>query len=191
MTEGGRCGGALAMLRRMTAYAAFLRAINVGGRNMIRMDALKGLHEALGFSGVKTHLQSGNVVFTAKRADAATIERAIAKTLELEITVILRTAAEMRAVVKANPFPEHEAQGNRLVVVFLSELPADPHALDAYQGHEKKEVVGRELYVVYGDDMARSKLTNALIEKKLGVRGTARNWNTVTKMTALLEELES
>lgn len=174
----------------MTAYASFLRAINVGGRNMIRMDALKALHEDLGFRNVRTHLQSGNVVFAAKSADAAKIERAIVKTLGLEISVILRTAAELRAVLKANPFPQYAAQGNRLIVVFLSDAPKDPKALDAYSGPEEKQVAGRELYIYYGDDMGHSKLTNALIEKKLGVRGTARNWNTVTKMLELTEALE-
>ncbi|SRR5260221_9191071 len=175
----------------MTAFACFLRAINVGGRNMIRMDALKALHEDLGFKSVRTHLQSGNVVFAAKSADAAKIERAIAKTLGMEITVILRTAAELRAVMKANPFPERAAQGNRLIVVFLSEAPKDPNALDTYPGPEERQVAGRELYVVYGEDMGHSKLTNALIEKKLGVKGTARNWNTVTKMLELTEALDA
>jgi uncharacterized protein (DUF1697 family) len=175
----------------MTAYASFLRAINVGGRNMIRMDALKVLHEDLGFRSVRTHLQSGNVVFAAKSADAAKIERAIVKTLGMEITVLLRTATELREVLKANPFPERAAQGNRLIVVFLSAAPKDPKALDGYTGPEEKQVVGRELYIVYGEDMGHSKLTNALIEKKLGVRGTARNWNTVTKMLELTEALEA
>lgn len=175
----------------MAGYAAFLRAINVGGRNMIRMDALKALHEDLGFKSVRTHLQSGNVVFAAKSADAAKIERAILKTLGMEITVILRTAAELRAAMKANPFPERVEEGNRLVVVFLSGAPKDPKALDAYTGPEEKQVAGRELYIYYGNDMGHSKLTNALIEKKLGVKGTARNWNTVTKMLELTEALEA
>src|SRR5215468_2464645 len=126
----GRAGPALSSRHPMTGYAAFLRAINVGGRNMIRMEALRALHEDLGFKSVRTHLQSGNVVFAAKSASAPKIEQAIVKTLGLEITVILRTAAELRAVMKANPFPQYAAQGNRLIVVFLSDAPKDPQALD-------------------------------------------------------------
>ncbi len=173
----------------MPSFVSFLRAINVGGRNMIRMDALKALHESLGFKDVRTHLQSGNVVFRAKAADASKIERAIKKTFDAEITVILRTAAELRRVVEANPFPRRAAEANRYVVVFLSGEPAGN--LDAYTGPEETQIVGRELYVYFGAGMADSKLTNALIEKRLGVRGTARNWNTVNRMLELAEALET
>lgn len=173
----------------MPSFVSFLRAINVGGRNMIRMDALKALHESLGFKDVRTHLQSGNVVFRAKAADAAKIERAIKKTFDAEITVILRTAAELRRVVEANPFPHRAAEANRFVVVFLSGETTGN--LDAYAGPEERQIVGRELYVYFGAGMADSKLTNALIEKRLGVRGTARNWNTVNRMLELAEALET
>lgn len=172
----------------MPAFVSFLRAINVGGRNMIRMDALKALHESLGFKDVRTHLQSGNVVFRAKAVDAAKIEKAIKKTFDAEITVIVRSAAELREVVEANPFPQRAAEANRFVVVFLSGETTGN--LDAYTGPEEKQILGRELYVYFGAGMADSKLTNALIEKKLGVRGTARNWNTVNRMLELAEALE-
>jgi uncharacterized protein (DUF1697 family) len=173
----------------MPAFVSFLRAINVGGRNMIRMDALKALHESLGYKDVRTHLQSGNVVFRAKSADAAKIEKAIKKAFDADISVIVRSTGELRAAVEANPFPKRAAEANRFVVVFLSGQPSGD--LESYTGPEEKQIVGRELYIYYSGDMARSKLTNALIERKLGVKGTARNWNTVNKMLELAEALEA
>ena len=174
----------------MTGFVALLRGINVGGRNMVKMDALKALHESLGFKGVRTHLQSGNVVFQAKSADAARIERAIKKTLHLELTVIVRTAGELREAVKRNPLPQRVSHSSGYVIAFLSAEPEDPGALDAYDGPEERRLLGRDLYIHYGDGMGRSKLTNALIERKLGVKATARNWNTVTKLLELCELLD-
>ena len=175
----------------MTGFVAMLRGINVGGRNMVKMDALKALHESLGFKSVRTHLQSGNVVFQAKSADAARIEQAIRKTLHLELSVVIRTAAELRDAVKRNPLPQWVSHSSAYVIAFLSAQPEDPAALDAYDGPEEMRLLGRELYIYYGEGMGRSKLTNTLIERKLGVRATARNWNTVTKLLELCEALES
>ena len=174
----------------MTGFVALLRGINVGGRNMVKMDALKALHESLGFKSVRTHLQSGNVVFQAKSADAARIEHAIQKTLHMELTVIVRTAAELRDALKRNPLPQRVSEASAYVIVFLSAEPDDPGALDGYDGPEERRLLGRELYIYYGDGMGRSKLTNALIERKLGVKATARNWNTVNKLLELCEVLD-
>jgi uncharacterized protein (DUF1697 family) len=175
----------------MTGFVAMLRGINVGGNNMVKMDALKAIHESLGFKSVRTHLQSGNVVFQAKAADAARIERAIRKTLDLDLTVIVRTAAELRDALKRNPLPQRVSEASAYVIAFLSAEPEDPGALEAYAGPEEHRLLGRELYIYYGAGMARSKLTNALIERKLGVKATARNWNTVTKLLELCDALES
>jgi len=175
----------------MTGFVAMLRGINVGGHNMVKMDALKALHESLGFKGVRTHLQSGNVVFQAKSADAARIEHAIQKTLHMELTVVIRTAAELRQALKANPLPDRVSDPSAYVIAFLSAQPEDPAALDAYTGPEEMRLLGRELYIYYGEGMGRSKLTNTLIERKLGVKATARNWNTVTKLLELCEALDS
>ena len=167
-----------------------LRGINVGGHNMVKMDALKALHESLGLKNVRTYLQSGNVVFQARSADPLRIEREIQETLQLDLTVILRSAAELRAAVSANPLPQRVHHPSAYVIAFLSAEPRDPSALDAYAGPEERRLLGRELYLYYGEGMARSKLTNALIERKLGVKATARNWRTVTKLLELCEPLE-
>lgn len=178
----------------MPAYVSFLRGINVGGRNMVPMAKLTALHEALGFENVRTHLQSGNVVFTTRKTEPAKLAKKIAAELG-EIVVVVRSTSELREAVAQNPFPDAaKSDPSGLVVIFLTEVPtaaAKKSLLDIDVGPERKAFAGRELYVHYGAGMGRSKLTNTLIEKKLGVRGTARNWNTVTRMLEIAESLES
>ena len=181
----------------MPTYISLIRGINVGGHNMIPMAALKALHEELGFENVRTHLQSGNVLFTTKRAAAPKqlekkIAGAIAKHADKEIAVIVRTPDELRDAIRRNPFPEWaERDPSHLVIVFLSDEPgsAAKKAI-AEVTIEQLELLGRELYVNYGagSGMGTSKLTNVLIEKKLGVRGTARNWNTINRLVEMAGE---
>ena len=164
----------------MTQFVGLVRGINVGGKQL-PMSTLRSVCESLGYRDVRTHLQSGNVVFRAARASGDAIAEAIRSETGMDVTVILRTAEELRAVVDANPIAEFES--NRLVVVFLDHAPSGTLA---YSGPEPYHLLGRELYVNYVDGQGRSKLTNSLIERKLGVRGTARNWNTVTALLALV-----
>jgi uncharacterized protein (DUF1697 family) len=162
-------------------YFAFLRGINVGGNNMIRMADLRTLCTSLGYDDVRTVLQSGNVIFRAKRASAKQLEEATG------VRVILRTENELRAVVANNPF-ETIRNPSLLLVVFLDK-PAPPDAAARlraiYKGPEIFHVNGREMYVDYVNGVGTSKLTHYLIERTLGVTGTARNWNTVNRLLAL------
>jgi uncharacterized protein (DUF1697 family) len=176
----------------MPSHVALLRAVNVGGRSLAMAD-LREVAEGLGYDGVKTLLQSGNLVFDAKgRADALekALQTALKKQVGLEADVLIRSAKALDAVIAANPFPgEAKSDPSHLVVMFLKDR-ATPKAVDAVRaGVKGREVVrynGRELYITYPDGIGRSKLTGAVIEKALGTRGTARNWNTVTKLAALL-----
>jgi uncharacterized protein (DUF1697 family) len=173
----------------MQVYVALIRGINVGGHKKLRMADVKASCEALGWRDVRTHLQSGNVVFRSAKTDRARLAKELEGVLGVEATVILRTAAELDEIIAANPMPD-EAQGgpSHFVVVFLSATPAAAamQALrDASKGPEQMQLLGTELYVEYGAGMGTSKLTNALIERKLGVSGTARNWNTVTKLAEI------
>lgn len=170
----------------MTAYIAFVRGVNVGGK-MLSSAALKAACESCGFKDVRTYINSGNAVFRARSASAKKIEAA----LPLDARVILRTAEELRAAIDANPFPdEAESDPSHLLINFMSDtLDAKAAALlDAYSGSEKLKVIGRELYVHY-QDMARSKLTPLLTEKKLGVAITGRNWNTANSLLRLAVDL--
>ena len=168
----------------MTTFVGLLRAINVGGRNKLRMSDLRSLCESLGLEDVQTHLQSGNVVFRARTATAKTIEAAIRKSAGIDVKVILRTAAELERIIAANPF-DATRDPSHLVVMFLDAAPTEEGRaalVKAHAGPEKIRFAGRELYIDYPVDIGHSKLTGTLIEKKLGVAGTARNWNTVTRL---------
>jgi uncharacterized protein (DUF1697 family) len=178
----------------MTTQIALLRGINVGGNKQIAMADLRQLLEALGFSNVRSLLQSGNLVFQSDRRAAAALERLLEveteKRLGVSVGYLVRTASEWKPIIARNPFPgEAERDPGHLVVVFLRDAPQakDIKALQAaIQGPEVIRGDGRQLYAFYPDGQGRSKLTLTLIEKNLGTRGTARNWNTILKLAALL-----
>jgi uncharacterized protein (DUF1697 family) len=178
------------MLPEMTLLVALLRGVNVGGRTMIPMPSLKASLEDLGHENVVTYIQSGNVVFESRVKDPAReIEERIAEDFGASVTVVLRTPAELKKVVKANPFPQVK-EGKKLHVVFLREKPTKKaaDALDPDRSPPDELVLkGREVYVHYPHGQAKTKLTNDWIERTLGVRGTARNWNTVLKLVELTD----
>lgn len=173
----------------MPTYVALLRGINLGARNKIAMADLRELFAALGCENVSTYVQSGNVVCTSsKQADELTraIERRIADDLGLDVSVLLRTKAQIAKVKAGNPF---DPEGSH--VTFLAEKPAaarvrelDP---DRSPGDEFR-VNGREVYLDCPNGYGRSKLTNAYFEKRLGVAATTRNWRTVTELARLAGE---
>jgi uncharacterized protein (DUF1697 family) len=177
----------------MTTYIALLRAINLAGKNKVGMSDLRELLGDMGLRQPRTLLQSGNAVFSGDRQPAAQLERdlqaAARKRFTLDIEFFVRSAGEWQSVIAANPFPrEAKSDPGHLIVAFLKSA-ADRAAVKALQdaivGREVVRVNGREAYITYPDGMGRSKLTTALIERKLGARCTARNWNTVLKLGAL------
>jgi len=178
----------------MTTWVALLRGINVGGRNMVAMADLKKLCARIGFEEARTLLQSGNVVFRCSERDAgaleARLEQALQKRLGFAPAVFVRNAGEWAALVKRNPFPEQAVRDpGHLLAVLMRHAPtkAAVSALRAaIPGREQVEARGREAYFYYPDGVGRSKLTPALVDKHLGGSGTARNWNTVLKLQAIL-----
>ena len=176
----------------MTHVIALLRAVNVGGTGKVPMGELTKVLTKLGFTGVKTLLQSGNVVFACKeKSDAkleATLEAAVLKAFGVTTDFYVRTAAEWDAIIAKNPFPAHANDDpGRYVVMTFKDAPtaAAVTALRAaIAGTETIEAVGKQLYMYYPDGQGDSKLTAALIAKHLGLKGTARNWNTVLKLQA-------
>jgi len=179
----------------MGIFVSLFRAINVGGNNQVRMEALRELHEKLGFGKVTTLLQTGNVVFESDEIDPKLLVELISNEFEKRFgfhsEVIIRTPAELQEIFKGNPFHESpEKESKFLVVMFLSaapELEAYEALLAGYTGPEEIRLAERELYIYYSEGQGRSKLTNVYIEKKLKVMGTARNWNTVTKLLEMTQ----
>jgi uncharacterized protein (DUF1697 family) len=171
-------------------FIALLRGINVGGYKKVAMADLLALLKRLDFDDARTLLQSGNLVFRTVGKTATQLERLleseVLERLGLETKLFVRSEEEWKAVVAANPFTrEAKSDPARLIVVFLERAP-EAEKLNALQaaikGRETLRAGGRHLYIVYPDGMGTSKLTNAVIEKKLAMRGTARNWNTVLKL---------
>jgi uncharacterized protein (DUF1697 family) len=179
----------------MPTYIALLRGINVGGNKMVSMADLRALTESLGFTNVRTLLQSGNLLLDAsggRRSPAALEKQLEAETLKrfkIEVSYLVRTPADLAAVIQANPFPrEAAADPSHLLVMFLKSPPAPACIKDlaaVVKPPEKLHVIGNHAYISYGAGVGTSKLTGAVIEKKLACRGSARNWNTVLKLAAL------
>jgi uncharacterized protein (DUF1697 family) len=177
----------------MTTYIALLRAINVGGHKQIKMTDLREMLTRLGFAGAQSLLQSGNLVFRSDARTASELEsllEAEAKScLDLDADFFVRTAKEWQAVIANNPFREEgERDPGHLLVTFLKRAAKvkDVEALQAaITGQEIVRPGRMHVYIVYPAGIGRSRLTNAMLESKLGSRGTARNWNTVLKLAAL------
>lgn len=167
-------------------YVALLRGINVGGKNMIKMEALRATVSALGFENVKSYINSGNLVFeTAKAADnklVAKIHDAIAKDFGFDISVMVRSIAEIEEIIANNPF-EGQFESHKDVHVFFleRELTADQEKLLLEQANENEfiAVSGRSVYYMLRIRFPDSSLCKGFLERKLKIANTARNWRTV------------
>jgi uncharacterized protein (DUF1697 family) len=170
----------------MPAYVALLRAVNVGGTGKLPMADLKAMCEKAGFAKVKTYIASGNVLFQSAKPEAQvkkTLESALSAYAGKPVGVAVRTAAEMAATLAANPFPD--APGNRTVAIFLDTAPpADALQHVTGQKDEQVSLGTREIYVLYDEGMADSKLKIPAAKT-----GTARNMNTVAKLAELAKNL--
>ncbi|GGP35576.1 DUF1697 domain-containing protein [Streptomyces abikoensis] len=182
----------------MTTYVALLRGINVGGKKRVPMQTLRELLAGMGCESVRTHLNSGNAVFTHSADDgadeatlAARLEEAIERELGFSVTCLVREAGEIRRVVDANPFAGQEVDPARFVVTFLAG-PADPATvadLDPAEYAPEAFALGeREVYAHYANGIRDSRLAKVLTERRLGTAGTGRNWNTVTRLADMAGE---
>jgi len=167
----------------MTVYVALLRAINVGGSGRLAMTDLAALCTGLGFAGVRTYIQSGNVVFASGKGEGAVrqaLEAALATALGKRTDVAVRSAAEMAAILGANPFPK--APPAKVGVAFLERRLVKAVMEDVVTpGREEVVLVGREAYIHFPNGMGRSKLK---LPKAWGP-ATVRNVNTVARLAAM------
>jgi uncharacterized protein (DUF1697 family) len=170
-------------------YAALLRGINVGGKNMLPMKDLVALCEQAGCARVRTYINSGNVIFDSSAAAAPRIGAAVTKAVEARFgfrsPVIIRSAAELDDVVNNNPFLLAGSPEELLYVSFLLALPAADRvaALDPDRSPpDRFEVRRGEIFVLCPNGAARTKLTNAWFDSKLATVSTGRNWRTVCKL---------
>lgn len=178
-------------------WIALFRGINVGGNNMLPMKVLSSLLEGLGASEVRTYIQSGNAVFQSAESDAAKlakrIEVAVSKKCGFVPRVMLLSQKELAKAAKANPFPQADAAPKSLHVAFLAEKPKSPNidGMNAIR-HETEDFVlaGKVCYLYTPVSFGISKLGERY-ERLLGVSGTARNWNTVTKLLGMAKEADA
>ena len=170
---------------------AFLRAINVGGRN-VTMDALRRAFEGLGLEDVETFIASGNVIFTAPRGKVAPLEQRIEahlhKTLGYEVSTFLRTDAEVAAVAAYSPFKVAQLKSAQALNVAFLAAPMTPAAMKTLGGmrtpNDEFHVNGREMYWLCRTRQSESTFSNVRFEKALGVRATFRGVNTIVKLAA-------
>lgn len=182
----------------MMRYIALLRGVNVGGKKSVKMADLVRAFESLRFSRVRSYIQSGSIIFDAESHDAArlagTIEEKIGETLGYPVPVIIRTAAELEKIVDGNPFVgEPGVEPGRLHVTFLAEMPDPELTRDLDLKKELNErfiVADKEVYLFLPNGYARTKLGNAVFEKKFLTTATTRNWRTVKKLLELSKEEE-
>ncbi len=177
----------------MTTFVALLRSVNVGGRNKVPMADLRALAQSLGFGEVATYVQSGNLVLAGSGSAAgvgATLEEAVAGQLGVSVRVLVRTKAQLAQVVDRFPFPEPDATPTLHHVAFFDAVP-DPAAVHALvgeaerRGSDRIEVAGSEAFLYCPEGYADSTLTNAVLERRLGVTATTRNWRTVSALAGM------
>lgn len=178
----------------MTTYAALLRGINVGGSKKLPMADLRTLLTGLGHTGVRTHLQSGQAVFTAGHGDeeslAAELSRAIEERFGFPVDVIVRDHAYLKAVAEACPFPAADLAPKQLHVTYFS-APVTPDRFadidPAVHLPEEFRLGDRCLYLYAPEGLGRSKLAEVLSRRprNKGLIATSRNWNTVVKLVEL------
>ena len=174
----------------MPTHVAMLRGINVGSGKIVKMERLRASFEALGFDGVRTYVQSGNVIFESERKSPTElsnkIEEKIQHTFGFRVPVLVKTSKELEQIVSDNPLVKEKGiDHSKLHVTFLSDaLPTtavkvlEPLAT----ARERFRILNREIYLYCPDGYGNTKLSNNAIEKKLSVVATTRNWRTVNTL---------
>ena len=174
----------------MATYISMLRGINILGHNLIKMSDLQALYRDLGFTNVRTYIQSGNVVFEVRRSPADKISSRIVKAIHnaygFSVSNFVITPKELGQVIDRNSFlNESGIDRSKLHVTFLSAAPkkTDLEKInDLPQGSEAFHCVGKAMYLYCPHGYGRTKLTNNTLERLLAVSGTTRNWRTVSKI---------
>jgi uncharacterized protein (DUF1697 family) len=180
----------------MPSYVAMLRGINVSGSKPLKMEALRASFEALGFTNVRTYVQSGNVVFAAKERTAAPLPGKIAARIKrdfgYDVPVLVLAGAELARVVEENPFLSKKGvDPTKLHVTFLAGAPgaAGLKKMEGVtSGRDEFRCLGTSIYLVCPDGYGNTKLHNNAFERALGVGATTRNWKTVSTLAAMAAE---
>lgn len=176
----------------MARYLALLRGINVGGK-VLKMDALRKAMESLPVTDVSTYIQSGNLFFSASERNASfwevKISQLILDVFDMEVAVIIRTKEEIAEAISNNPYKTEEDDVNPYYG-FFSENPSEENCSILEEidfGRDEFTIAGKTIYLMYAEGAGATKLTNAVVERKLKVKATMRNRKTVEKLVELME----
>jgi uncharacterized protein (DUF1697 family) len=180
----------------MPIYISMLRGINVGAHKRIKMDQLRKSYAALGFEQVKTYIQSGNVVFKTGKSSASKlskrIEERILKDFGFSVSVISRTADEMKTAIANNPFLKQRAiDPGKLHVMFLSDAPASAGVkklADLTAAPDQFHCFDREIYFYLPNGVSQSVLMKRPVDRILAVVTTTRNWRTVNALHQMCQD---
>ena len=181
----------------MPTYVAMLRGINVGSGKIVKMERLRASFEALGFGGVRTYVQSGNVIFESEQKSPTglsnKIEEKIQRDFGFTVPLLVKTSKEMEQIVSDNPLVKEKGiDHSKLHVTFLSDAPPKT-AVNVLEplaaSRERFRISNREVYLCCPDGYGRTKLSNNAIEKKLSVVATTRNWRTVNTLLEMCTSL--
>ena len=175
----------------MKTFIAFLRGINVGGKNVLPMKALVSTLESLKLHQVKTYIQSGNVIFKSDVANtnelSVGIGDAITTAYGFRPQILVLTTDDLQNAIAANPFPDAENDPKTLHLFFLDSVPTQPNTDNLNvikKDSERFELIGTVFYLHAPEGISRAKLA-AKVEKAMGVPTTARNWRSANKVLAL------
>jgi len=184
----------------MKSYVALLRGINVSGQKLIKMETLRKVMEDFGFQNVKTYIQSGNILFdTSKNTTPEVLEKQIHDLIEthfgFDVSVVVTDKEMLQWISVNNPYlKEKDIDLKKLYITFLGSEPINENIGSLHNANfEPDEIIieGRIIFMKYNNPAGNSKLNNKLIENKLKVTATARNWNTTLKLLALFGEREA
>lgn len=176
----------------MTTFVLLLRGVNVSGHKRVPMADLRELATSLGLTDPQTYVQSGNLVVGADRSEAEvaeSLQAAIENRFGFEVRVISRPATQFIDIASSHPYSSLDLDERFLHVAFLDRTPEDEVGMliDAADYEpDRFEANGREIYLAYPNGSGRSKLNHTLLERRLGVTLTARNWRTVLKLAAMV-----
>ncbi len=172
-----------------------MRGINVSGQKLIKMEDLRELMKSAGFENVQTYIQSGNIVFdskeTSKEKTGGKIKELIKGKYGWDVGILMLDHADLAKAIKENPFlKEKDVNLKQVYVAFLSEEPKTENIEKFAAANVENDVAvidGTVMYLKYFHGAGKTKLTNALIENKLKVTATTRNWNTTLKLMDMLD----
>ncbi|MUH34930.1 DUF1697 domain-containing protein [Zobellia amurskyensis] len=177
----------------MKSYIALLRGINVSGQKKVPMAELRSILTEMDFLNVKTYIQSGNVVFQSEEDSTVTLEASIAENIKstfgFDVPVLVKTKNQFKNIFEGNPYTDLDAMGQKQVYFVLLKNPAKQEFVEVFGSerytNEDFEITNNCVYLLCKAGYGRAKLNNNLIERKLKVEATTRNYNTMIKLLEL------